>query len=80
MPWHYHVPVSEFSPKAWSAMGQLLGGVDRISEKPGFRGWSDGFIVNLGREGYSGDQELDLRCERENFFEFVLQFTQRTIS
>ncbi|CZR52180.1 uncharacterized protein PAC_02057 [Phialocephala subalpina] len=62
MPWHYHVSVSEFSPKAWSAMGQLLGGVDRISEKPGFRGWSDGFIVNLGREGYSGEQELNLRC------------------
>jgi hypothetical protein len=44
MPWHEHVPVSEFSPKAWSAMCQLLGGEDRISEQKEFRGWSDGSL------------------------------------
>ncbi len=63
MPWHHHVPVSEISPKAWSAMGQLLGGVDKISEEPSFRSWSDGFIVNLGRDGYSAEDELNLRCK-----------------
>lgn len=62
MPWHSKVPISEFSPKAWSAMCQLLGGEERISENPDFRGWSDGFIVNLGREGYEGRDELNLRC------------------
>jgi hypothetical protein len=59
MPWHSHVPVSEFSPKAWSAMCQLLGGEERISTH--MRGWSDGFIVNLGKEEYKPDDELDFR-------------------
>jgi hypothetical protein len=63
MPWHHHVPVEEFSPKAWSAMCQLLGGEDRISEKMEYRGWSDGFIVNLGRPEYKPDDELDLRSK-----------------
>ncbi|CZT46150.1 uncharacterized protein RSE6_06542 [Rhynchosporium secalis] len=62
MPWHRHVPVSDFAPKAWAAMCELLGGEDRITDTPEFRGWSDGFIVNLGREGYSADDELDLRA------------------
>jgi hypothetical protein len=59
MPWHHHVPVSEFSPKAWSVMCQLLGGEARISTH--MRGWGDGFIVNLGKEEYSPDEEVNLR-------------------
>lgn len=61
MPWHRLVPVSEFAPKAWAGMCELLGGEERISDEMQYRSWSDGFIVNLGREGYSEEQELDLR-------------------
>lgn len=61
MPWHRHVPVSDFAPKAWAAMCELLGGEERITDSPEFRGWSDGFIVNLGKDEYSADNELDLR-------------------
>jgi hypothetical protein len=63
MPWHRHVPVSEFAPKAWSAMCQLLGGEDKISDRIEFRGWSDGFIVNLGKPEYKAEDELNLRSE-----------------
>lgn len=59
MPSHGSVLVSEFAPKAWSAMGELLGGVDKISENR--RSWSDGFIVNLGKEEYDASQELNYR-------------------
>jgi len=61
MPWHRHVPVSEYSPKAWSAICQLLGGEDKISDRIEFRGWSDGFIVNLGKPEYKAEDELNLR-------------------
>jgi len=61
MPWHYHISVSEFSPKAWSAICQLLGGEDKISDKIEYRGWSDGFIVNLGKPEYKAKDKLDLR-------------------
>ena len=59
MAWHYHTPVQEIAPKAWSAMGQLLGGEDKISDD----GWSDGFIVNFGKPEYKPDDELDLRSK-----------------
>jgi hypothetical protein len=59
MAWHYHTPVQEIAPKAWSAMGQLLGGEERISDD----GWSDGFIVNFGKPEYKPDDELDLRSK-----------------
>jgi len=38
---------SDFSPTAWGAMCELLGGAERVSE--GSAVWNDGFIVNLGR-------------------------------
>ena len=42
--------VSEFAPKAWATICDLLGGEDRIEEGHGW--WDDSFIVNLGtREG-----------------------------
>ncbi|KAL3421519.1 hypothetical protein PVAG01_07964 [Phlyctema vagabunda] len=59
MPFHKEVLISEFAPKAWSAMCELLGGEDRISEDK--RSWNDGFIVNLGKEEYNGDDELNFR-------------------
>ena len=59
MPWHTHVPVSEIAPKAWSAMCQLLGGEEMISQW--MRGWSDGFIVNLGKKEYKPDDKVNFR-------------------
>jgi hypothetical protein len=67
MPWHYHVPVEEFSPKAWSAMCQLLGGEDRISDEM-HRSWGDGFIVNLGAPEYKPEDELNLRSKASSKF------------
>jgi hypothetical protein len=67
MPWHKHIPVSEFSPKAWSAMCQLLGGEERISHS--MRGWSDGFIVNLGKDEYNAEDKLNLRGEKSHFLQ-----------
>jgi hypothetical protein len=65
MPWHTHIPVSSFSPKAWSAMCQLLGGEERISDHMDFRSWSDGFIVNLGKEEYDANGEMGVKEMRE---------------
>jgi hypothetical protein len=63
MPFHVNVPVSEFSPKAWSAMCQLLGGEDRIH--PDWRSWSDGFIVNLGKKEFDAIGEMGVKEMRE---------------
>lgn len=59
MPSHTSVLVSEFAPKAWSAICELLGGEDRISEDT--KVWKDSFIVNLGKDGQSavGFRELN---------------------
>jgi len=61
MPSHRSEPVRPFSPKAWAAMSDLLGGVDRVD--PGSAMWGDGFIVNLGKPEWEGKRmppkELD---------------------
>ncbi|KAJ6627667.1 hypothetical protein B0H10DRAFT_1993629 [Mycena sp. CBHHK59/15] len=59
MPSHTAVRVSDFAPKAWSAICELLGGEDRISDNT--LDWKDSFIVNLGKEGQSavGFRELE---------------------
>jgi hypothetical protein len=44
MPALNHVPVREFSPRAFEAICQLVGGIERIEEPR----WSDGFICNFG--------------------------------
>ncbi|KAH8799796.1 hypothetical protein F5884DRAFT_848002 [Xylogone sp. PMI_703] len=59
MPTHGKVLAPEFAPKAFAAMCELLGGEERISDT--MRTWSDGFIVNLGKDEYSSDQELIYR-------------------
>jgi len=59
MPWHGSVLVSDFAPKAWAAMCELLGGEERISES--MRHWNDGFIVNLGLPEYKAGDELVYR-------------------
>jgi hypothetical protein len=60
---HRVVSVSEFAPKAWAAMCQLLGGEERIESGDGEKasGWSDAFIVNLGKPEYEAEENLDLR-------------------
>ncbi|KAJ7150827.1 hypothetical protein C8R43DRAFT_887227 [Mycena crocata] len=59
MPSHNSVLISEFAPKAWNAICELVGGEDRISETT--KVWKDSFIVNLGKEGQDGVgfRELD---------------------
>jgi hypothetical protein len=62
MPRQNEVAISEFAPRAWSAIRELVNGPDgdnRISDE--FKMWADGFIVNLGKEEYSQDDELDFR-------------------
>jgi hypothetical protein len=52
MPKHNHFPVSEFAPKAWDGICQLVGGADRIT--PSSHDWGDGWIVNLGTKSGAG--------------------------
>ncbi|KAJ7692985.1 hypothetical protein B0H14DRAFT_3100768 [Mycena olivaceomarginata] len=49
MPSHTSVPISEFAPKAWAAICELVGGEERVSDET--RVWKDSFIVNLGVDG-----------------------------
>jgi hypothetical protein len=94
MPWHTHVSVRNFAPKAWSAICQLLGpgggdmdvtgegtakdleelvkgGEERIQGGDEGGKWSDGFIVNFGREEFDevdfvrGDEESEKKSLRE---------------
>ncbi|KAK5159231.1 hypothetical protein LTS14_002373 [Recurvomyces mirabilis] len=46
MPKHNEFEASEFAPKAWAAICDLLGGEERIGSYN--RTWNDGLIVNLG--------------------------------
>lgn len=48
LPGQRTVRVSEFAPKAWGAICDLVGGEDRITEDTKF--WKDNFIVNLGQD------------------------------
>lgn len=63
MPSHKDIPVSKFSSKAWSAMCELLGGEERISDD--MRAWGDGFIVNLGKQEYDENGEMGVKEMRE---------------
>ena len=56
MPQHHRIPVAEVAPAAWSAICELCGGEDRVSD--GGRQWSDGFIVNLGKPEYEGKRVM----------------------
>ncbi|KAF2501216.1 hypothetical protein BU16DRAFT_569376 [Lophium mytilinum] len=47
MPSHQSIPVSNFAPKAWNAISDLLGGTSRINTAASSN-WRDSFIVNLG--------------------------------
>lgn len=54
MPEHRRLTVSEFAPKAWDAICDLVGGEERVTEKS--KTWSDSFIVNLGTEENEGKE------------------------
>ncbi|TFK76809.1 hypothetical protein BDN72DRAFT_829974 [Pluteus cervinus] len=60
MPWHKRELVSEFAPKAWEAMKDLLGGAERIDEESS--SWGDSFIVNFGTPELEKDAE-DIKPE-----------------
>lgn len=61
MPEHRRLTVPEFSPKAWDAICDLVGGEERVTDSS--KTWSDSFIVNLGSEENEGKEfkpkELD---------------------
>jgi hypothetical protein len=54
LPGQRSVHVSEFAPKAWAAICDLVGGEDKISENT--KRWRDNFIVNLGEQNPDMDR------------------------
>lgn len=53
---HNAVKVSDFSPKAWGAICDLVGGADRIEGGDDGVWWDDSFIVNLGSTETEGKE------------------------
>lgn len=54
MPKHNLFQASEFAPKAWGAICDLLGGEANIGDDK--RTWNDGFIVNMGTKEGAGKE------------------------
>ena len=81
MPAHNHFEASEFAPKAWAAIGELLGGEDKISDKN--RQWGDGLIVNLGSKEGEGKEtdprELDEWHVDGDFFVHFLDSPEQAL-
>ncbi|KAK7193071.1 hypothetical protein DPSP01_007589 [Paraphaeosphaeria sporulosa] len=46
MPIHRYFPAASVAPKAWAAIGELLGGESNINDS--VSSWKDSFIVNVG--------------------------------
>jgi len=46
MPERNRIRVSEFAPKAWGAICEVVGGEERVTESS--KSWNDALIVNLG--------------------------------
>jgi len=59
MPRHRCVHISDFAPKVWGAMSELMGGEDRVDYKTA--SWGDGFICNLGNPAYDPNEVIDPR-------------------
>jgi hypothetical protein len=53
MPTHQHLDVAEFAPRAYGAICELCGGLERIHPPH----WGDGFIVNLGDDTHTDTWE-----------------------
>ncbi|KAJ7139236.1 hypothetical protein C8R44DRAFT_693677 [Mycena epipterygia] len=80
MPSHNSVrTVSEFAPKAWGAICELLGGEDCITDSA--KVWKDNFIVNLGKEGEAGVsfRELDNWHVDGDFFVHFLDSPEQAL-
>ena len=52
MPSHSTFSAKDFTPKAWSAICDLVGGEEKVSQEN--RTWNDGLIVNLGTDEDAG--------------------------
>jgi len=65
MPAQRSVKVSEFAPKAWGAIVDLVGGEDKIVENTKY--WRDNFIVNLGHEPNGRAADIDDPKALENW-------------
>src|SRR5437016_178864 len=80
MPSHTSVRVSDFAPKAWGAICEILGGEDRVA--PWSNMWNDSFIVNLGSPEWAGTsakgKEKQLRGWHVDGDFFVISWTVRS--
>ena len=82
MPSHTTFEASEFAPKAWAAICDLVGGEQRVGDTN--RTWNDGLIVNLGTpEGEGKDilgKELPGWHVDGDFFVHLYESSARTLS
>ncbi|RVX69688.1 hypothetical protein B0A52_06332 [Exophiala mesophila] len=81
MPEHRRLAIPEFSPKAWDAICDLVGGEERVTDKS--KTWSDSFIVNLGTEENEGKEfkpkELDNWHVDGDFFTHFLDSPEQAL-
>ena len=59
MPGHTTVAVTDFAPKAYDAISELIGGEDRMADWT--KTWKDGWIINLGKPEFKPEDPLDFR-------------------
>lgn len=59
LPGHTVVSLEDFSPKAYGAIADILGGEERLAEWS--RLWHDGFVVNFGHLDYKPTDTIDFR-------------------
>ncbi|ANB13500.1 hypothetical protein AWJ20_1794 [Sugiyamaella lignohabitans] len=76
MPAQRTVKVSEFAPKAWGAICDLVGGEEKIVEETKY--WRDNFIVNLGHRPTDRAPDIDdpralenWHCDGDQFTHFL---------
>jgi hypothetical protein len=75
MPRQRSVLVSDFAPRAWKGICELIGGEERISE--GGKYWSDSFIVNLGKSEFTESENPKHKADLDNWHidgDFFLHF------
>ncbi|ANB14584.1 hypothetical protein AWJ20_2184 [Sugiyamaella lignohabitans] len=83
MPKQRSILVSEFAPKAWDAIKDLLGGDENIADAGKY--WNDSLIVNFGRDQFephlvSGDpKQLDNWHTDGNFFRHFLDSPEQAL-
>jgi hypothetical protein len=82
MPFQRSFDAALLAPKAWSAITELCGGEDRITENS--REWRDALIVNLGKPEYEGvelthPRELDNWHVDGDFFVHYLDSPEQAL-